>query len=318
MRRAWSMTVATPSSVDASAATGTTDRPCVRQRSDVLVEVLLRAADRDDRGARLRRPARHRRADAAAAGTGHHDDAAVETQQIAVPGVTARSPTGNCPDKIWYSASLENTIPQPLSARQGRIRPISHLLSGLVGLDNVRGHDTLTHGIAHAIPVPRGRSDGSAEGWRLERLTAAESAVRRQRSAHRTRRAGLHRAGDRQPDQRTRHRHRRLETSAPRAATSSRPTTSRSTRAATCTRPRSWTAGSACCDTAGRTRVLRDDIPSANGITFHQGRLFIGECREGGRLLELDLGGGAPRVLLENVPSPNAMEVGRTACCTSR
>ena len=63
-------------------------------------------------------------------------------------------------------------------------------------------------------------------------------------------------------------------------------------------------------DTAGRARVLRDDIPSANGITVHQGRLFIGECREGGRLLEFDLGGGAPRVLLENVPSPNAMEVG--------
>jgi sugar lactone lactonase YvrE len=63
-------------------------------------------------------------------------------------------------------------------------------------------------------------------------------------------------------------------------------------------------------DTAGRTKVLRDDIPSANGITFHQGRLFIGECREGGRLLELDLAGGSPRLLAENVPSPNAMEVG--------
>ncbi|WP_083148364.1 SMP-30/gluconolactonase/LRE family protein [Mycobacterium intermedium] len=63
-------------------------------------------------------------------------------------------------------------------------------------------------------------------------------------------------------------------------------------------------------DAAGRSRVLRDDVPSANGITVHHGRLFIGECREGGRLLELDLNGGAPRVLLENVPSPNAMEVG--------
>ncbi len=63
-------------------------------------------------------------------------------------------------------------------------------------------------------------------------------------------------------------------------------------------------------DTAGRTRVLRDDVPSANGITFHRGRLFVGECREGGRLLEFDLAGGPPRVLLENVPSPNAMEVG--------
>jgi sugar lactone lactonase YvrE len=63
-------------------------------------------------------------------------------------------------------------------------------------------------------------------------------------------------------------------------------------------------------DTAGRTRVLRDDVPSANGITFHRGRLFVGECRKGGRLLEMDLAGGEPRVLLENVPSPNAMEVG--------
>ena len=63
-------------------------------------------------------------------------------------------------------------------------------------------------------------------------------------------------------------------------------------------------------DTAGCTRVLRDDVPSANGITVHRDRLFIGECREGGRLLEFDLGGGPPRVLLDSVPSPNAMEVG--------
>jgi sugar lactone lactonase YvrE len=63
-------------------------------------------------------------------------------------------------------------------------------------------------------------------------------------------------------------------------------------------------------DTGGTTRVLRDDIPSANGITFSGGRLFIGECREGGRLMEFDLSGGPPRVLLTDVPSPNAMEVG--------
>jgi sugar lactone lactonase YvrE len=62
--------------------------------------------------------------------------------------------------------------------------------------------------------------------------------------------------------------------------------------------------------TDGRTRVLRDDVPGANGITFHRGRLFIDECRIGGRLLELDLNGGAPRVLLENLPMPNAMEFG--------
>ncbi|KPM54022.1 gluconolaconase [Frankia sp. R43] len=60
----------------------------------------------------------------------------------------------------------------------------------------------------------------------------------------------------------------------------------------------------------GRSRVLRDDLPSANGITVHQGRLFINECRIGGRLMELDLAGGAPRILAEDLAMPNAMEVG--------
>ncbi len=63
-------------------------------------------------------------------------------------------------------------------------------------------------------------------------------------------------------------------------------------------------------ETSGRTRVLRDDIPSANGITFHDGRLFIGECREGGRLMEFDLNGGPPGFSWRTCPSPNAMEVG--------
>jgi sugar lactone lactonase YvrE len=60
----------------------------------------------------------------------------------------------------------------------------------------------------------------------------------------------------------------------------------------------------------GATRVLRGDLPSANGITVHQGRLFIDECRMGGRVLELDLAGGDPRVLAEDVPMPNALEMG--------
>ncbi|MDT5182423.1 MAG: hypothetical protein QOI29_581 [Mycobacterium sp.] len=63
-------------------------------------------------------------------------------------------------------------------------------------------------------------------------------------------------------------------------------------------------------DAGGRTRVLRDDLPCANGVTVHQDRLFIGECRGGGRLMELDRGTGAQRILLEDLPSPNAMEVG--------
>lgn len=60
----------------------------------------------------------------------------------------------------------------------------------------------------------------------------------------------------------------------------------------------------------GRTRVLRDDVPGANGITVFHDRLFVDECRIGGRLMELDLNGGAPRVLLEGLPLPNALEVG--------
>lgn len=60
----------------------------------------------------------------------------------------------------------------------------------------------------------------------------------------------------------------------------------------------------------GQARVICADLPCANPITFHQGKLFAGECRPDGRILELSLHGGAPRVLVENVPLPNAMEVG--------
>ena len=54
----------------------------------------------------------------------------------------------------------------------------------------------------------------------------------------------------------------------------------------------------------GRTRVLRDDLPSANGITVHQNRLFVNECRVGGRLMELFTDGSEPRVLAENLAMP--------------
>ena len=63
-------------------------------------------------------------------------------------------------------------------------------------------------------------------------------------------------------------------------------------------------------DTAGHSRVLRGDMPVANGIAMYRGRLFVGECRPGGRILELDLAGGEPRVLLADVPMANAMDVG--------
>ncbi|AZG45112.1 SMP-30/gluconolactonase/LRE family protein [Gordonia insulae] len=60
----------------------------------------------------------------------------------------------------------------------------------------------------------------------------------------------------------------------------------------------------------GATRMLRDDLPGANGITIHQGRLFVNECRPGGRLMEVNPDGGSPKILLEDLPMPNGMEVG--------
>jgi sugar lactone lactonase YvrE len=60
----------------------------------------------------------------------------------------------------------------------------------------------------------------------------------------------------------------------------------------------------------GNVRVLYGDLPCANPITFHQGRLFAGECRPDGRILEIDRNGGAPRILVEHVPLPNACAVG--------
>lgn len=60
----------------------------------------------------------------------------------------------------------------------------------------------------------------------------------------------------------------------------------------------------------GEYRVIHGDIPVANPITYHQGRLIAGELRMGGRILELDRDGGAPRVIYEGVPMVNAFEVG--------
>ncbi len=63
----------------------------------------------------------------------------------------------------------------------------------------------------------------------------------------------------------------------------------------------------------GRYRVLRDDLPAANGITVdHAGRrLFVDEFRPGGRLMELDPSGATdPRFLMEDLDGPNALAMG--------
>ncbi len=60
----------------------------------------------------------------------------------------------------------------------------------------------------------------------------------------------------------------------------------------------------------GEYRVVYGDMPCANPITMHQGHLYAGECRPDGRIVELNLDGSAPRVILDKVPMPNAFEVG--------
>lgn len=60
----------------------------------------------------------------------------------------------------------------------------------------------------------------------------------------------------------------------------------------------------------GTSDVIADGIAVANPITYHQGRLIAGELTVGGRILELDRGGGIIRTIAEGVPMPNAFEVG--------
>ncbi len=71
------------------------------------------------------------------------------------------------------------------------------------------------------------------------------------------------------------------------------------------------TEGRVCMRTPnGVTRVIQGDIPVANPITYHQGRLIAGECRVGARIMELDRNGGAPRIIKSDVPMANAFQVG--------
>ncbi|MFV8819821.1 SMP-30/gluconolactonase/LRE family protein [Haliea sp. E17] len=60
----------------------------------------------------------------------------------------------------------------------------------------------------------------------------------------------------------------------------------------------------------GEYRVVQGDMPCANPITVYNGKLIAGECRIGGRIMELSADGGPPRIILDNVPMPNAFEVG--------
>lgn len=60
----------------------------------------------------------------------------------------------------------------------------------------------------------------------------------------------------------------------------------------------------------GEYRTIQGDMPVANPITCYQDRIIAGELRIGGRIMELDRDGGAPRVIVEGLPMVNAFEVG--------
>ena len=80
--RACSITAAMPSSVAASAATGTTGRPSATRGSICLSRFSVRAAHRDHGRPGAGDHPRHRRADAAAACAGDDDDAPVKAEEV--------------------------------------------------------------------------------------------------------------------------------------------------------------------------------------------------------------------------------------------
>ena len=82
-------------------------QPTLDQRRDVVVEIFLGPAHRDDRRAGLGDHARHGGADTAARGAGHHDHATLETEQV----IDHYGDSSTfCPDKIGKMRIIENMI----------------------------------------------------------------------------------------------------------------------------------------------------------------------------------------------------------------
>src|SRR5262245_21336743 len=191
VRRTRSMTVAIPSSVDASAATGTTDKP--RCASGVTCSSRFSF-------------------DRLTATTVAPASAASRVTVVPMPPPPAPDTTTMRPSSLKRSSMVTLFVRTTYGAlhiaehysaaalaRQGRISSLVRLLSGLNQLDSVRGHDL---GRA-AGPLPR-REPHHRRRVAARTAHRAQPAVRCQRSAHRSRRTHLCRAGDRQPDQRTR------------------------------------------------------------------------------------------------------------------
>lgn len=61
----------------------------------------------------------------------------------------------------------------------------------------------------------------------------------------------------------------------------------------------------------GKTRIVNGNLPSANGITVHNDRVFIDEFRGGGRIFELyPHSGREPRLIADGLRGPNALMAG--------
>jgi sugar lactone lactonase YvrE len=60
----------------------------------------------------------------------------------------------------------------------------------------------------------------------------------------------------------------------------------------------------------GDVRIIADNVTAANGVTVHQDRIFMDECRPSGRMWELFADGRAPRLIADNLPLPNALRLG--------
>jgi sugar lactone lactonase YvrE len=60
----------------------------------------------------------------------------------------------------------------------------------------------------------------------------------------------------------------------------------------------------------GVVTVAYGDLPVANPIAFYKGRLFAGELRMGGRIVEIDRSSGAAKVVAADLPMVNAFDVG--------
>ena len=128
-----SMTVAMPSSVDASAATATTDRPrcasgvtCSSRFSfDRLTPTTVAPASAANRVTVVPMP----------------PPPAPDTTTMRPSSLKRSSMAVYLSGQHTVLCILKNTIPQRECSRQGRIRSLLRLLSGPNALDSVRGHD---------------------------------------------------------------------------------------------------------------------------------------------------------------------------------